>query len=484
MEVSKKLLNSVPGCVDDALQGLTLCYPGLNMLQGHRVVLRADLENIKGKVALLSGGGSGHEPAHAGYIGRGMLTGAIAGPVFTSPPVSSIVAAILAVAHAGAEGVLLIVKNYTGDRLNFGLALEKARGEGVEVEIIVIGDDCAFTSPKKAGRRGLCGTILVHKIAGALAEEGKSLKEILHAVKSASSMIGTLGVSLLPCSVPGSGPTFNLAADELELGLGIHGEAGVRRGKMMTSDDVVKVMIDHMTDQSSQSRVDVKPGDSVILVVNNLGGLSCLELQIVAGSAVCCLEGRSLHIERIMLGSFMTALEMSGVSLTIMKCYPELVRLYDCKTTAPAWPRISQCPVTRQTQTIPCAPKTILSEEPEPNSVSVQIYRRVLGCVCLALLNLEEELNDLDRAAGDGDCGSTHSRAAYAIQDWMKLQQIPSHPAKLLIALSQVLLEKMGGTSGALYSLFLTAAARPLQSECGSAAWASAMDEGIKAMKR
>ncbi|KAM4617884.1 triokinase/FMN cyclase isoform 1-T4 [Discoglossus pictus] len=484
MEVSKKLLNSVPGCVDDALRGLTCCAPGLRVLQGHRVVLRADLEGVKGRVALLSGGGSGHEPAHAGYVGRGMLTGAIAGPVFTSPPVGSIVAAIRAVTNAGAVGVLLIVKNYTGDRLNFGLALERARREGMEVEMVVIADDCAFTSPRKAGRRGLCGTVLIHKIAGALAEEGKSLQEILSIVESAKTRIGTLGVSLSPCSVPGSGPTFHLAADELEIGLGIHGEAGVRREKMMPSDQLINIMIDHMTDPSSQSRVDISPGDSVILVVNNLGGLSCLELQIVADSAVRYLEEKGLQIERAMVGSFMTALEMSGVSVTVMKTSPELLRLFDSDTAAPAWPRIPHIPVTGQTRSFPCAPETAQPEDPAPDAASVQVYTRVLDRVCQALLAMEEELNDLDRAAGDGDCGSTHARAAHAIQDWMRGGQVPSHPAPLLLALSHVLLEKMGGTSGALYSLFLTAAAQPLQNEQGPKVWTAAMDAGIEAMKR
>uniref|UniRef100_A0A8C5Q3U7 Triokinase/FMN cyclase n=1 Tax=Leptobrachium leishanense TaxID=445787 RepID=A0A8C5Q3U7_9ANUR len=484
MEVSKKLLNSVPGCVDDALRGLTSCCPGLRVLQGHRVVLRADLEKIKGRVALLSGGGSGHEPAHAGYVGPGMLTGAIAGPVFTSPPVGSIMAAIRAVAHAGAAGVLLIVKNYTGDRLNFGLALERARREGAEVEMVVIGDDCAFTSPRKAGRRGICGTVLMHKIAGALAEQGRSLKEICQVVKEASAGLGTLGVSLSPCSVPGSGPTFQLAADELELGLGIHGEAGVRRDKMMTSDEVVKIMIDHMTDPASQSRVNVNPGDSVILVVNNLGGLSCLELQIVADSAVRCLEKKGLLIKRAMMGSFMTALEMSGVSLTMMMTSEELLTLYDYETSAPAWPHVPCVSVTGQMRTFPCVPETSQPEDPEPDSKQVQVYSRVLEHICQILLTLEEELNDLDRAAGDGDCGSTHARAAHAIRSWLSAATLPSSPARLLTTLSEVLLEKMGGTSGALYSLFLTAAAHPLQNQRGPQAWAAAMEAGIEAMKR
>ncbi|XP_075044064.1 triokinase/FMN cyclase isoform X3 [Mixophyes fleayi] len=484
MEVSKKLLNSIPGCVDDALHGITCCSPGLRVLQGHRVILRADLDRIKGRVALLSGGGSGHEPAHAGYVGHGMLTGVIAGPVFTSPPVGSIVAAIRTVAQAGAEGVLLLVKNYTGDRLNFGLALERARSDGVEVEMAVIADDCAFISPRKAGRRGLCGIILIHKIAGALAEEGKSLQEIVSVVNSAAAGIGTLGISLSPCSVPGSGPTFHLAANEIELGLGIHGEAGVQRYKMMSCDEVVKIMINHMTDPANQSKVDVQSGDPIILIVNNLGGLSCLELQIVASSAVRCLEARGLLIMRAMTGSFMTALEMSGVSLTLMKMSTDLLRLFDTDTSAPAWPRVPRVTVTGQTRTISCAPESPQPEESQPDAMCVQVYSCVLGFVCSSLLALEEELNDLDRAAGDGDCGSTHARAAHAIKDWISGGRLPSNPAQLLTALSHVLLEKMGGTSGALYSLFLMAAAQPLQDESGPQAWAAAMDAGIEAMKR
>lgn len=161
---SKKLMNSVAGCADDSLAGLVACNPNLQLLQGYRVALRSDLDSLKGRVALLSGGGSGHEPAHAGFIGKGMLTGVIAGAVFTAPAVGSILAAIRVVAQAGTAGILLIVKNYTGDRLNFGLAREQARAEGIPVEMVVIGDDCAFTTVRKTGRRGLCGTVLIHKV--------------------------------------------------------------------------------------------------------------------------------------------------------------------------------------------------------------------------------------------------------------------------------------------------------------------------------
>ncbi|XP_032632291.1 triokinase/FMN cyclase isoform X1 [Chelonoidis abingdonii] len=484
MQVSKKLVNSVPGSADDALAGLVACNPDIQLLQGHRVALRSDLENIRGRVALLSGGGSGHEPAHAGYIGKGMLTGVVAGAVFTSPAVGSILAAIRAVTQAGSAGTLLIVKNYTGDRLNFGLALEQARAEGADVQMVVVGDDSAFTTQKKAGRRGLCGTVLIHKVAGALSEAGASLEEIVRRVTAAAGAMGTLGVSLSPCSVPGSGPTFQLAQDELELGLGIHGEAGVRRMKMVPADEIVKTMLDHMSSPSNASRVALEPGASVVLVLNNLGGLSFLELGVVAGAAVRCLEDRGVRIARALVGAFMTALEMAGVSLTLLLADDELVGLIDAKTTAVAWPNLARVPVTGRSRVLAAPEEGPTVEEPVPAGAASPQVRLILERVCSTLLGLQEELNELDRAAGDGDCGSTHARAARAIQEWLNSSPLPTRPSQLLSTLARLLLEKMGGSSGALYGLFLTAAAQPLQSRSNPAAWAAAVEAGIEAMQR
>ncbi|XP_060626966.2 triokinase/FMN cyclase isoform X1 [Anolis sagrei] len=485
MQGSKKLVNTILGCADDSLAGIVACNPHLQILQGHRVALRADLENLQGKVALISGGGSGHEPAHAGYIGKGMLSGVVAGPVFTSPAVGSILAAIRAMKEAGAVGTLLIVKNYTGDRLNFGLALEQARAEGADVDMVVVGDDSAFTKQKKAGRRGLCGTVLIHKVAGALAEAGVSLKEIVRKVTAVKSQMGTLGVSLSPCSVPGSMPTFQLADDELELGLGIHGEAGVRRMKMTSADQIVKIMLNHMTSHSSDSHLQLKSGAPVVLVVNNLGGLSYLELGVVAGSAVRYLEKKGVHIARAFVGSFMTALEMAGVSLTLLLVDDEILSLLDSDTTAVAWSQPAKVSVSGQKRER-IAPKEDLEEEESfPPQVPPSPYvRQVLEKVCDRLLSLQEQLNDLDRAAGDGDCGSTHARAAGAIQEWMEAKPLPAQPSKLLSSLAKLLLEKMGGSSGALYGLFLTAAAQPLRLSDDLPYWSLAMDAGIKAMMR
>nr|XP_048314576.1 triokinase/FMN cyclase [Myodes glareolus]XP_048314577.1 triokinase/FMN cyclase [Myodes glareolus] len=482
---SKKLVNSVELCADDALAGLVACNPSLQLLQGHRVALRSDLDSLKGRVALLSGGGSGHEPAHAGFIGKGMLTGVIAGSVFASPAVGSILAAIRAVAQAGTAGTLLIVKNYTGDRLNFGFAMEQARAEGISVEMVVIGDDSAFTVLKKAGRRGLCGTVLIHKVAGALAEEGVGLEEIAKRVSLVAKAMGTLGVSLSSCSVPGSKPTFELAADEVELGLGIHGEAGVQRVKMAPADQIVTLMLDHMTNTSNVSHVPVQSGSSVVLIVNNLGGLSFLELGIIADAAIRLLEGRGVKVARALVGTFMSALEMSGVSLTLLLVDEPLLKLIDAETTATAWPHMAKVSVTGRKR-IREAPKEP-PEAPEATAAGgggAKQMTLVLERVCTTLIGLEEHLNALDRAAGDGDCGITHSRAAKAIQGWVKEGPALASPAQVLSKLSVLLLEKMGGSSGALYGLFLTAAAQALKAKTDLPAWSAAMDAGLEAMQK
>ncbi|XP_077597852.1 triokinase/FMN cyclase [Stigmatopora nigra] len=506
MEPQKKLINSVEDCVDEALCGLVRSSGCLSLLKGHRVVLRSDLDQLRGKVALVSGGGSGHEPAHGGYVGAGMLSAAVAGAVFASPPPASILAAILCLHNAGASGVLLIVKNYTGDRLNFGLAAEQARNRGVDVDMVVVADDCAFTCPSKAGRRGLCGTVLIHKLAGALADQACPLVEIVNRVTAILQGIGTLGVSLSPCSVPGCRPSFQLSPGDMELGLGkhedkytgkltdsectpfagIHGEPGVKRSKVTSADEVVSTMIDHMTSSESHSRLDLNKGDEVVVCVNNLGALSRLEMAVVTRAAIICLENQGIMVARVMSGSFMTSLEMAGMSLTLMKTNPNILQLLDAKTGAPAWPNLNGVYASgRNYITEPTTvPVKVLEGTPVEGPYSTTM-RMVLERVCSTLMDYKEELNALDRACGDGDCGSTHAQAAKAIQVWLQSHQVPSCPGQLLSALAGLVQEKMGGSSGALYSLFLTAASRHLtEGPNQPAAWAGAMHAGMQAMRR
>lgn len=488
---SKKLINSVESCVDEALEGLVIVNPGLRVLQGHRVVVRHDIEDVikEGKVTLLCGGGSGHEPAHAGYIGSGMLSAAVAGAVFTSPPPSSILAALRTISKPGAAGSLIIVKNYTGDRLNFGLAAERAKADGLKVNMVVVGEDCALTSSDKtAGRRGLCGTVLIHKICGALAEEGKSLEEIHQVASNAAKNMGTIGVSLTPCSLPGAGPSFELKSDEMELGLGIHGEAGVKRTKLLSAKEVVKMMLDHMTNPQTSTHLDLKKGDRVVCMINNLGGTSVLEMSIIAKEAIQQLESRGVVVERAYSGSFMTSLEMAGVSITLLHLDETIKRCLDAGTTAPGW-SVPLLPVgisTRETPGVmPYSQEDVVAKSTDAVQVPKETADMLYEMIKLSMERLmaaETELNTLDKESGDGDCGSTLARGAKAILQSLGSKDNPSLPvgvpANLALSLARIVEDSMGGSSGALYSLFLTSASQCLQSSVTPDDWVKALLNG------
>src|SRR5262245_42186979 len=241
----KKLINRPEDVVEEMIEGLAAAYPGLQRLPGQTVLVRADLPDAAERpVAVISGGGSGHDPAPAGYVGRGMLSAAVAGDVFTSPSPDAVLAAIRAT--AGPAGVLLIIKNYTGDRLNFGLAAELARAEGMAVETVVVADDVALRGTvEPSRRRGIAGTVLVHKVAGAAAAAGLPLAEVAREARAVATSIGTMGVALGPCTVPAAGhPGFVLGDDEIELGLGIHGERGVQRTSLRRADELVDTLLE------------------------------------------------------------------------------------------------------------------------------------------------------------------------------------------------------------------------------------------------
>lgn len=498
---SKKLINNPLNTVDEALEGIVLANPGLKLLKNHRVIVREDVDELRksAKVALISGGGSGHEPSHAGFIGKGMLTAAVAGAVFTSPPTKSILAAIRAVGKGNKGGTLLIVKNYTGDRLSFGFAAERAKAEGMKVEMVVVGEDCALTSKDKtAGRRGLCGTVLIHKIAGALAEEGKLLEEITQVAKAAANAMGTIGVSLAPCSLPGSGPSFHLGSDEMELGLGIHGEPGVKRVKVEKADVVVKTMIDHMTDIQSGAtyKLSLQQGDSVALVVNNLGGTSVLELNIVTRAAINYLtKEKGVKVDRVYVGSFMSSLEMAGVSITLLQLDETRTHCLDQSTNAPAWPRVSVSPTLGYMRTDKQPLEVSEDTEKEKQTISSEkltaLGEKVYSVICHvsdALLDSKAKLNELDNQTGDGDCGSTFSCGATALKQALGSRDTPglpcNNPEELLLSLGDLCEDYMGGSSGVLYSLALISGAVLLRNKSSPQAWAQALNVGVQAMMR
>jgi dihydroxyacetone kinase-like protein len=286
-------------------------------------------------VALVSGGGSGHEPTHGGYVGRGMLDAACAGNVFTSPTPDQVLAAVKAV--DGGAGVLLVVKNYTGDVMNFDMAAEMAAAEGIETASVVVNDDVAVeNSTWTQGRRGIAGTIFVHKIAGARAQAGGSLAEVKAVAEKAIANVRSMGMALTPCIVPAAGkPNFALAEDEMEIGMGIHGEPGTHREKIKTADEITA----HLTEKVLTD-LPFKSGDEVAVMVNGLGGTPLMELFIVNKKVAAMLAERGIKVFRTYVGEFMTSLEMAGCSVTLLKLDEELKELLAAPADTPGFKQL------------------------------------------------------------------------------------------------------------------------------------------------
>jgi len=474
----KKLINDVSTVVPDMLDGLAALNPGLSLLQGTTIIVRADAEAAaaRGEVALISGGGSGHEPAHGGYVGPGMLSAAVAGEVFTSPSTDAVLDAIRAV--AGPAGVLLIVKNYTGDRFNFGLAAEIARAEGIPVETVIVADDVALAaSGAHAGRRGLAGTVFVHKVAGAAAAEGRSLAEVAQAARAAAAALGTMGVALTPCTVPAAGkPGFQLADDEIEWGLGIHGEPGVQRSALEPAGKIVERLLAKIVDD-----LVLKPGDRVALLVNNLGGTPSSELGIVAGWALRVLAGLDIQVERAWSGTFLSALEMAGISLTLMRVDDQRLAWLDAAAHTSAWPALSGKVARVSVRQPPVAPAV----ESGARLAGGSRLRRAIEAVCACLLQAEPSLTEMDQRVGDGDLGISLSRAAHAILEEIDTYPAETRPGAVLRTVSATIRRVVGGTSGPLYAVMLLRAASVLEQSTAKATandWSAAFSAGVAAV--
>jgi len=478
----KKLIDDPIAVVDDMIAGLVSSDRRLASIKDHKVVFRRDYAELNkaGKVAVISGGGAGHEPAHAGYVGMGMLTAAVIGPVFTSPSVDAVLAAIRLV--SAEAGVLLVVKNYTGDRFNFGLAAEIARAEGIAVEIVVVGDDVALNDDGgRVGRRGIAGTIFVHKIAGAAAEAGLALAEVKAEAEAASSDVFSMGLGLTSCIVPAAGkPGFTLGDDEVEYGLGIHGENGVRRDRIRPAGEMIAGLLDRIVDQAGLMR-----GDRVALMVNNLGGSAALELDIVAKHALDGLAAREIVVATAHIGTFLTALEMAGCSLSLFRVDDgKLARLL-APTDALAWkaPSIPASPLFVSAPADPVAearPKGATWPSPAQRLRFAACIRAVAG----TLREHEEELTRLDSVVGDGDIGISLARGALAVEDAMATLDL-DHPAAALYQISALLRRVLGGSSGPLYAVFvLRAAASLAEAEDIStvASWAASLRAGCDGM--
>ncbi|MEM1429003.1 MAG: dihydroxyacetone kinase subunit DhaK [Pseudomonadota bacterium] len=436
----QQFINAKEALVTEAIDGLLRTAGGrMARLDGYphiKVVVRTDWD--KSKVALVSGGGSGHEPSHAGFVGQGMLTAAVCGDVFASPSVDAVLAGILAV--TGKAGCLLIVKNYTGDRLNFGLAAERARAFGLKVDMVVVDDDVALPDMPQA--RGVAGTLFVHKIAGALAEQGASLDTVAQAAQRVVGGVVSIGMSLDTCTVPGSPKEDRIGPGKAELGLGIHGEAGIEQVDFSTAREAMEMVVDRLAPR-------IGPGPHVALL-NNLGGATPLEMSVLAEELTRSRVGEQI---RWMVGPapLMTSLDMQGFSVSLLPASKEDESLLQAPVAPWAWPG--------------CLPVGTVATVPLPDGLTPiqpiasqnDATRAFLQTCCAILIDAEGDLNALDAKSGDGDTGSTLATAARALNG--ALDKLPlADLTQLYRAIGQELSQTMGGSSGVLLAIFFAAA--------------------------
>uniref|UniRef100_A0A0R3S0A5 Triokinase/FMN cyclase n=1 Tax=Elaeophora elaphi TaxID=1147741 RepID=A0A0R3S0A5_9BILA len=462
---TNKFINSTDNVVDDSIRGLILSHDNLATLDYcHRMMLRADIDKLKrGKqVTLLAGGGSGHEPFAAGFVGKGLLSAAVCGNIFASPPASHILAAETAV----------FVVNYTGDRLNFGLAVERFNTsrekemadakvsrylyvskflrrmhvQDGEAEMVMIGDDVALesnTAGRDVGRRGLAGAVLLLKIVGAMAEEGKNLKAITSTSRTVNDNLGSIGVSLSACGLPGRGPMFELETDRMEFGLGIHGEPGFERSQYRTAKEVAKLLLEKL--ENSQ-KLNLQKGEKVVVLLNNLGGTSQLELNILSGEIHSWLHENGYCIQRFYAESVMTSLNGHGISIYL-----------DAVTEAPAW-RMTHLPPK-----LSSSANEIKSGEIYDLSLVDCLFRlqdtkhleAAIKKACIAIHESVDILNGLDGSAGDGDCGTTLKIGAAKILKCLDEGKLRCDiPQSLFKEISQIFEDDVGATAGAVSFLW------------------------------
>ncbi len=432
-----QFINAKEDLVAEAIDGLLAASGGaLSRLDGYphiKVVFRSDWD--KSKVALVSGGGSGHEPAHAGFVGQGMLTAAVCGDVFASPSVEAVLAGILAV--TGEAGCLLIVKNYTGDRLNFGLAAERARALGRKVEMVIVDDDIAL--PDLPQPRGVAGTLFVHKITGAMADAGDDLKTIAKAARDVIGKVASIGMSLDTCTIPGSTKENRIGAGKAELGLGIHGEPGVEQVDFSTAMSAMTTVVEKLRDRAS---------GNTVAIMNNLGSTTPLEMSVLTHALT--KSGLVKHI--IGPAPLMTSLDMHGFSVSIMDVSPSEHAALATSVTMPAWTGMNNVVEPLVVR----LPDGLTPIEPIPSKNDGT--RRIIENVANLLISSEAQLNALDAKSGDGDTGSTLATAAHALKT--SLDRMPlADLTQLFPALGNELSQTMGGSSGVILAIYFNAAA-------------------------
>lgn len=442
--MSQFFMNEKNQIVNEAIEGIIHSTPFHNLSRldvdpAIRIVMRNDWD--KSKVALISGGGSGHEPAHAGFVGRGMLTAAVCGDIFASPSVEAVLTAIINV--TGEAGCLLIVKNYTGDRLNFGLAAERAKKLGYQVDIVMVSDDISL--PENPQPRGLAGTPLIHKIAGYAAEQGKSLAEVTELAKKTIAATATIGLAFSPCHTPDETTEDRVKSGCSELGMGIHGEPGVSVLKTQNSHEIVTIMTEKLQQKLPENK-------KVLLLANNLGGFSALEMAVLMREILVSDFGEKVsHL--IGPTTLVSALDMKGFSLTTLVLDDALIKALQAPVEASGWQPVSE----RQTPKMITGQRARLHTPVTPSENDT--VRKIVDTVCHTLVAMESELNNLDAKVGDGDAGATFAAGARKILAEDQKNALPlNEPGKLLTCVGEKLAVVMGGSSGVLMSIMFTGA--------------------------
>lgn len=461
----KKIMNRSETMVPEMCAGIALAYPELEFMKRYKIIKKR--EQNADKVSLISGGGSGHEPAHAGFVGKGMLDAAVCGDIFASPSQIQIYQAIKET--AGNAGTLMIIKNYSGDMMNFKNAARLAEEDGISVEYVKVDDDIAVQdSLYTVGRRGVAGTVLVHKVAGAAAEKGYSLKQVKAYAENAVLNTRSIGFAFTSCTVPAKGtPTFSIAENEIEYGVGIHGEPGVSREAMMTADELSKRMTDSLVKELGLSE-----NDEVTVLVNGFGGTPLQELYLFLNSTAKILDEYKIKIYRSFAGNYMTSIDMSGASLTFMKMNSELKSLLDAESDAPAF-KVNGPVLPRNYEPFIPAYHTQSENTDQKNHTkgSAKVRQEILtvdnmifivDTMSECIIKNEVPFCELDAYAGDGDFGMSVSKGFRQLRrEWNDiLEEKVCDIGEFLDACSLIIMECCGGASGPIWGSAFRAAGK------------------------
>ncbi|WP_298471638.1 dihydroxyacetone kinase subunit DhaK [uncultured Psychrobacillus sp.] len=485
----KKFMNQPENMVMEMCNGLVLAHPELEFLKKYKIIKKKTIDH--NKVSLISGGGSGHEHAHAGFVGKGMLDAAVCGDVFASPSQIQVYQAIKAT--AGEKGLLMIIKNYSGDMMNFKNGAALAKEDGIQVDYVKVDDDIAVEdSLYTVGRRGVAGTVFVHKLAGAAAAEGKDLNEVKIVAEKAATNVRSIGVAFTSCTVPAKGtPTFKLADDEIEYGVGIHGEPGIKREKMLSADELA----DRMTTDLIKD-LGINEEDEIAVLVNGFGATPLQELYLLNNSVTRVLSQKNIKVNRMFVGNYMTSIDMAGASLTFLKLDDELKELLSKPSDTPAFKVDGPVDPIEYTEVLEEKTDKLVSFKTETDEDYAVIQNEKLNLhnmiylidkMSEVIIQNEVPFCELDSHAGDGDFGMSVAKGFKQLKrEWNDIiQQRDLNIGSFLHSCSLVIMEYCGGASGPIWGSAFRAAGKATmgKNDLSIAEFADMLQEAVKGIQ-